>query len=64
MIMQTSMKTRGRKEECYMKGFTKKVMVGAVAASMVMSSSLVAFAEDPSPTPAGTGTSKIGRAHV
>ena len=35
-----------------MKGFTKKVMVGAVAASMVMSSSLVAFAEDPSPTPA------------
>lgn len=40
-----------------MKGFTKKVMVGAVAASMVMSSSLVAFASDASTTPAGTGTS-------
>lgn len=38
-----------------MKGFTKKLMAGALAASMVMSTSLVAFAEDPAP--AGTGTS-------
>lgn len=38
-----------------MKGFTKKAMVGTVVASMVMSSSLVAFAADP--TPAETGTS-------
>ena len=39
-----------------MKGFTKKLMVGAMVASMAMSTSLVALAEDP-PAPAGTGTS-------
>ena len=41
-----------------MKRFTKKLMAGAMAVSLVMGSSLVAFAEDPAPaTPAGTGTS-------
>lgn len=39
-----------------MKGFTKRLIVGAMAASMVLSTSLVALAEDP-PAPAGTGTS-------
>lgn len=39
-----------------MKGFTKRLMVGAMVASMAMSTSLVALAEDP-PAPAGTGTS-------
>ncbi len=40
-----------------MKGFTKKIMAGTLAASLVMGSSLVAFAEDPA-APAGTGTSE------